>query len=219
MALTETQKTQLIDKFHRNFSTKDLQDVWIDDVTHELSVKAHMITLMTMGEIPVKFGLVQGHFMCAFKNLKSLKNAPHTVTGNFGCYGNLLTSLEGGPQDVGRTVMGGGTYACSNNNLINFIGAPQQFTGYFVAVNEMNEDLMSVDGLPPEARQVDITYHAHLPLLKLLKQKRVTVRYAGSGQEHPVTAILEKYAGTGKPGAIKCAVEMIRAGYKDNAKW
>jgi hypothetical protein len=219
MALTETQKTQLIDLFHRNFSTKDLQDVWIDDVTHELSVKAHMITLMTMGEIPVKFGLVQGHFMCAFKNLKSLKNAPHTVTGNFGCYGNLLTSLEGGPQDVGRTEMGGGTYACSNNNLINFMGAPQQFTGYFVAVNEMNEDLMSVDGLPPEARQVDITYHAHLPLLKLLNQKRVTVRYAGSGQEHPVTAILEKYAGTGKPGAIKCAVEMIRAGYKDNARW
>jgi hypothetical protein len=35
----------------------------------------------------------------------------------------------------------------------------------------------------------------------------------------PVNSIMNKYLGQGKPGAIKCAAELIKAGFKDNARW
>jgi hypothetical protein len=115
--------------------------------------------------------------------------------------------------------MGGGSYACSHNFLKNFEGAPTQFTGYFVGVGQMGEGITSVSGLPPDARQVDITYQKQLPMLKLLKQKSVHVRQSLTANLHPITEIIEKYAGEGKPGAIRAAAEMIKAGYKDNARW
>jgi hypothetical protein len=35
----------------------------------------------------------------------------------------------------------------------------------------------------------------------------------------PIVEILNKYVGQGKSGAIKCAAELIKAGFKDNARW
>jgi len=89
-----------------------------------------------------------------------------------------------------------------------------------VAVNQMGMGLESVDGLPPDARLVDITYQKHLPMLKLIRQKQVNIRTPLTGDLMTViTDILNDHAGSGKPGAIKAAAKLIKAGYKDNARW
>jgi hypothetical protein len=220
MAITDTEHAALLKDFERAFHHVQLMRVWVDEDTHEVNVKAHEILLKTQKRIPIKMGLVIGNFMCYERELESLHNAPHTVTGNFSCYNNQLTSLEHGPQAVGQQSMGGGTYSCSDNFLKNFEGAPQDFTGYLVAVKQKGTGLQSVDGLPANARIVDITYQADLPLLKLINQKRVNIRASGIGELlTDITDILNDHAGEGKAGAIKAAAKLIKAGYKGNARW
>jgi hypothetical protein len=48
-----------------------------------------------------------------------------SVGGNFYCYNNKLTSLEGAPESVG------GYFNCDNNNLTSLEGAPESVGGYF----------------------------------------------------------------------------------------
>jgi hypothetical protein len=43
--------------------------------------------------------------------------------------------------------------------------------------------------------------------------------YLGWECPQVVNEIMTKYEGQGKPGAIKAAAELIRAGYKENARW
>jgi len=218
--VSDTERDRLIREFERSFHTVQLMRVWVDEDSLEVNVKAHEILLKVKRRIPIRMGLVQGRFSCHSCELESLENAPHTVTGNFICYGNNLESLVGGPQSVGSQSMGGGTYSCSNNFLKNFEGAPQHFTGYLVGVRHLGMGLQSVDGLPPDARLVDITYQKHLPMLKLIRQKQVNIRAPLTGDlMTDITDILNEHAGEGKAGAIKVAAKLIKAGYKDNARW
>lgn len=220
MSITGSEKAALLKDFERAFHHVQLMRVTVDEDTHAVNVKAHEITLRVKKRIPIKMGQVMGRFNCHKCELESLQNAPHTVTDNFSCYGNFLESLVGGPHTVGSHAMGGGVYSCSGNFLKNFEGAPMQFTGYFVGVNQMGTGLETVDGLPSEARLVDITYQKHLPMLKLINQKQVNIRATLTGElTQEITDIIQRYAGQGKPGALKAAVELIRAGYKDNARW
>ena len=48
-----------------------------------------------------------------------------TVSGNFGCSYNNLTSLEGAPSNVGRF------FDCNYNNLTSLTGAPTNVGGDF----------------------------------------------------------------------------------------
>jgi hypothetical protein len=219
MSISDAERAALRKEFDRAFHTVGLMHVWVDDLTHEVNVKAYAISLKVKKRIPIKMGVVMGRFNCDKCELDTLENAPHTVSDNFSCHSNYLTSLVGGPQSVGSHSMGGGTYSCSHNFLKNFEGAPTAFTGYFVGVGQMGTGLDSVTGLPPDARQVDITYQNDLPMLKLLNQKSVHVRQGLTSDLHPITDILEKYKEQGKPGALKAAAELVRAGYKDNARW
>lgn len=220
MAITDTERARLLKAFDDAFHHVQLMRVWVDDETHEVNVKAHEIMLKVKKRIPIKMGMVMGRFNCHKCELESLENAPHTVTDNFSCYGNFLESLQGGPSAVGAYSMGGGTYSCSGNYLKNFVGAPDSFKGYLVGVNQMGTELESVDGLPPEARLVDITYQKHLPMLKLINQKQVNIRAPLTGElMQDITDILNDHSGSGKAGAIVCAGKLIRAGYKDNARW
>jgi hypothetical protein len=219
MTISNTERDSLIREFERSFHTVQLMRVWVDDETHAVNVKAHEIMLRVKKRIPIKMGLVQGRFSCNGCELETLENAPHTVTDNFACYNNLLESLVGGPQSVGSQSMGGGTYSCSGNFLKNFEGAPQDFEGYFVAVKQLGTGLESVDGLPPNARLVDITYQKHLPMLKLLKQKQVNIRTSLTGElMTDITDILNDHAPHGPEGIISCAFKLIKAGFKGSAK-
>lgn len=70
-------------------------------------------------EFPVRFGVVNGNFICAGNKLTSLKGAPQEVGGYFDCSNNELTSLEGAPQKVGDS------FYCGYNKLKTLKGAPQ----------------------------------------------------------------------------------------------
>lgn len=68
---------------------------------------------------------VSGNFYCSWNNLTSLENAPSSVGGHFSCGYNKLTSLEGTPKTVG------GYFDCNNNNLTSLVGAPKTVYGNF----------------------------------------------------------------------------------------
>ena len=46
-----------------------------------------------------------------------------------------------------------------------------------------------------------------------------TSRTTTFGAPYYVKKIMAKYAGQGKRASLSCAAELIRAGYKDNARW
>lgn len=218
--VTKQEKDALIAEFERSFHTVQLMRVWVDEDTHEVNVKAYAIALKVKKRIPIKMGIVQGIFNCHSCELESLENAPHTVTHNFSCYNNLLESLVGGPEYVGGSSLEGGRYSCNGNFLKNFVGAPQHFTGYLAGVNQLGTGLESVDGLPPNARLVDLSYQPNLPMLKLIRQKQVNIRHKLTGELiTDLTDIINDFSGQGKAGSIACAVRMIKAGYKGNARW
>jgi len=76
-------------------------------------------------KIPLKFRNVRGNFYCYDNQLTSLEGCPQSVSGNFYCYENQLTSLEGCPQSVG------GSFYCYINKLTSLEGCPQSFSGFF----------------------------------------------------------------------------------------
>jgi hypothetical protein len=62
------------------------------------------------------------------------------VTGFFDCYKNKLTSLEGGPKEVG-----GYYFDCSKNGLTSLEGSPKEVDGHF---NCSDNGLNSLEGSP-----------------------------------------------------------------------
>jgi len=91
--------------------------------------------------IPVKFGYVGGDFYCYHNNLSSLQGAPREVGGNFNCQHNNISSLRGGPREVG------GNFYCSFNNLTSLQGGPKEVGGIFWC---NNNNLSSLEGAPGE---------------------------------------------------------------------
>jgi hypothetical protein len=83
------------------------------------------ISYLSLTEMPVKFGKINGDFDCSNNFLKSLENAPTIVTGYFDCSSNELTSLKGCPTTVS------GEFNCSSNELTSLEHCPTTITGYF----------------------------------------------------------------------------------------
>jgi hypothetical protein len=151
--------------------------------------------------------IVHGGFSCMHNLLTNLVGAPEQVGDWFACDHNLLTSLEGAPHTVG------GNFSCWSNKLTNLEGGPTQVTGRYDC---RRNPLKSLQGLPPLITdQLELDYKKDLPLLRLLNfPKKININ-----APKQVINILAAYKGQGKPGAIKAAVELIRAGFKENAKW
>ena len=87
----------------------------------------------------VRFGSISEDFYCSDNRLTSLEGAPQSVGRNFDCSENRLTSLKGAPQSVGD-----GFY-CSDNRLTSLEGVPQSVGGYFSCSNNR---LTSLEGAP-----------------------------------------------------------------------
>ena len=87
----------------------------------------------------VRFGKVSGYFYCWGNILTSLEGAPQEVGGDFSCDKNRLTSLEGAPQVVG------GDFSCYENKLTSLEGAPQEVSGDFRC---FRNNLTSLAGAP-----------------------------------------------------------------------
>ena len=168
------------------------------DTTDSVIVRARGRNVFPNGKLPVKFGTVMGDFDVVNIGLTTLEGAPHTVGEAFMCSANKLTTLEHGPQSVGHM------YVIGTNPLTTLDGYP---TG-------QGPDMMSM------------SYMHDLPLLRLLSSMRITLYPhpdRDSTQEQytvdQISGILNKYTGSGKPGALKCAGELIKAGFKENARW
>ena len=87
----------------------------------------------------INFGKVTGNFDCSSLGLKSLNGAPQEVGRSFDCYNNRLTSLEGAPQTVGDW------FTCYDNYLTSLKGAPQEVGGDFAC---SGNKLTSLEGAP-----------------------------------------------------------------------
>jgi len=89
--------------------------------------------------IPIKFREVTGDFSCYKNNLTSLDGCPKIVGGYFNCSNNKLTSLKGCPDRVGRD------FICSYNNLASLVGGPERVgRGFYCSLN----NLITLEGFP-----------------------------------------------------------------------
>jgi hypothetical protein len=120
-----------------------------------------------------------------------------------------LTSLEGSPKEIDAGFFAG------DNNLENLLHAPEQVPGHFSIANN---PLTSLAGWPEQGvYQCTLTYNDHLPLLRCLQttDQIHVVNYPPP----QINLILNKYKDQGKVGALKAAGELIKAGFKENARW
>ena len=105
----------------------------------------------------VRFGSVSGNFDCSNNQLTSLEGAPQEVGKDFDCYSNQLTSLEGAPQEVGRD------FSCENNKLTSLEGAPQEVGKDFDCYDNK---LTSLEGAPQEVGGSFYCFNNQLTSLK-----------------------------------------------------
>jgi len=76
-------------------------------------------------KIRVKFGTVTHDFKCDSEFITTLENSPRIVGGTFDCSKNEIKSLEGGPVEVG------GDYDCEWTKITSLKGAPKRIGGNF----------------------------------------------------------------------------------------
>ena len=114
-----------------------------------------------------------------------------TVAGSFHCDNMGLTTLEGGPTHVG------GSYYCFQNPLRD--------------LNGLADHVESI---------LQLSYDPELPLLRVMNAGMVQF-YPYNEKAIIVGQIINGNLGKGKgkAGALKAAGELIRAGYKANARW
>ena len=100
------------------------------------------VTLNNIGvkQLPLKFNTVSGDFICTSESLTTLEGCPQTVGGVFNCSRNFeLSSLVGGPTSVGSM------YFCFSSSLLNLVGSPSVIKGDFLC---SDNQLTSLVGCP-----------------------------------------------------------------------
>lgn len=151
-------------------------------------------------------------FDCSNNALTSLRYCPVNIKGGIKCQHNLLQTLEGAPRELSW-------FDCDSNELSNLIGAPEICTSYFSA---MRNPLTSLEGLPKYiSNTLYLPYHDKLPLLRVLTVKglqSLVLRSNDAFTSNKVETILRKYIGQGTRGILSCAIELIKAGFRSNAK-
>jgi hypothetical protein len=182
----------------------------IDAETGAIDVDGDVYLKKRVNRLPVKFAHVTGSFVCSNSKLITLEGAPHSVREVFDCSVNLLTSLEGAPEYVGRD------FKCAYNKLTNLKGAPEQVGVDFKC---HSNPLTSLEGAPSVILGwFWVTYSHTLPLLRtLVAAQRVELSHAPPQVEQILND--PEFKGKGKAGAIKCALVLIKAGFKENARW
>jgi hypothetical protein len=183
------------------FDVDDAYEIGDDlrvNTSGSVSVRARGDHVFPKDQLPIKFGHVAGDFDVVITGLTTLEGAPHTVGGTFMCGANKLTTLEHGPSKVGYMYVMGG------NPLVSLAGFPTQ--------------------VAPE--EVSLMYVHNLPLLRLLSCNHIRMyppmhdaTLESQQKVDLIVDIMNKYTGQGKPGAIRAAAELIRAGFKENARW
>ena len=94
------------------------------------------ISFERLKEIPVQFGIVEGDFYCYNNELTSLEGCPKEVKGSFNCYDNNLINLEDCPEVIH------GDFDCGHNNLTSFKFFPKEIKGSYISIygNKIREE-------------------------------------------------------------------------------
>lgn len=143
------------------------------------------------GVLPFQFGVVGGNLILA----------------NAG-----LTSLQGMPTEIK------GMLSLSKNPLKNLVGCTQKI-GEYLRLRQM-PNLESLEGFPTQLKDyVALDWKPNLPLLRTLQAPGGVALWPGSPETEDIEAILEKYKGQGRAGAIDCKRELVEAGFEGNARW
>lgn len=209
-------------------------DDYVIDTTGAIhvSTSVHMIKATPNRMLPVLFAVVDGDFVISERKLKSLRGAPHIVDGDFDCSMNALTSLAYAPKHVGSRA----SFKCDGNQLTSLAYAPKGCDEFVCNNNQLTHlqdappckllwatenPFTSFKNTPDHIEHLVISYAPHLPLLGLLSVKKIEFEHdpGDDAQSKQVEEILNKYAGQGKKAMLNCASDLIRAGYKDNARW
>jgi hypothetical protein len=158
---------------------------------------------MKIYKLPIPFGIISDNFICADNKLQTLENAPISVgtksKGMFNCANNDLTTLEHMPKNV---------------------------TGWVSCVSNPLESLKGIE-LDSDLTQIMLTYSPKLPLLRLLVCKGNVEIYNedndGALEYHTsVHDIINYHIKTYpslKERIYKCQYALIKAGFKENARW
>lgn len=222
----------LLNTYFENAMTEDLfsEDDYVvaADGSVETYTDVSSKKLMPNGRLPLKFGVVDGNFSVAGAGLQTLLHSPTRVIGTFDCSGNKLTSLAHSPKSVI-------SFQCSNNQLTTLSGCPKVSDELWCD----NNLLTSLETLPEASwvwatdnpfehfrntpshiNTVTVSWNQTLPLLGLLSVQKIQLVDPATDQSmESLEEILNQYAGKGQQGAIACAAELAKAGFKGNARW
>jgi hypothetical protein len=142
----------------------------------------------SLDKFPIRFGVVEGDFSCWNQQLTSLEGGPIQVGGDFHGMTNNLTTLQGSPKRVG------GDFYVYENPLTSLEGLPQ-FVGKWISV----------------------TWNENLPLLRLLAFENVSL----DGNQG-LANIMHKHKSTDQSTLRRrmaaCQKELIDAGFAGNAR-
>lgn len=210
--LTAEQKDQIDVHLHDQFEIDgeyEIDDEGVINVHGGVIRRSEQMT-----RLKVRFGVITQSMQVDRCRLKSLQGFPHEVGGGVSIARTLVSSLQGAPRTVGSNFW---AYGCQLKNLT---GAPEHVGGKFVV---HDNDLTSYDHVPTGCTYVELPYNPQIPVLRLLAYPMIQITSIGNTTSRqrasPLTKILNKYAGEGKKGALACAAELIKAGFKDNARW
>ena len=131
---TEDQIIELCKKYNiQNYSINPELSIDVEgDVT---------LNSLKLPSLPLRFSRVGGNFRCYDNHLTTLEGSPREVEGSFICFSNRLTTLEGSPREVG------GHFDCSRNQLTTLEGSPREIGERFDCSYNL---LTTLDGVPRE---------------------------------------------------------------------
>ena len=130
---------------------------------------------------PVKFGKIGDYFSCLDMKLTSLIGGPTEVGHAFNARQNKLTSLEGAPVNVGYD------FDVRDNPLKSLKGAPKWID-----------------------RGFKLDYNDDLPLLRTLGAGKVEFGYTLMWQyQDDIEDVLNQFAGKGQAAAMDCAKALM----------
>lgn len=149
------------------------------------------VTVRNFDKLPLSFGVVTGSFTYEMCTVNSLEDSPTIIDSYLSCSNNKnLTSLKNLPKSIG------GRFFCWSNALTSLEG--------FEYDNSIGALFC-------------VTYTPYLPLLRLCMASNGV-----NTNNQEIDNILNhciKSEPILKKRIIECQYALIKAGYKDNAKW
>lgn len=216
----------------QHFEDADEQRIRSDDyvIDQDGAVHVHTSIYMYRGTpnrmLPVQFAVVEGDCVFSDRGLISLAGAPVHMNGDFDCSMNALTSLLYAPKTVGHRA----SFKCDGNQLTSLAYAPRG-CDELVCNNNLLTNLsdappckllwatenpfQSFAHTPDHIDHVMISYAPDLPLLGLLSVRKIEFEHDSDLTQ--LTDILNRYTRQGRAGQLKCAAELVRAGFKSHA--